>query len=68
MLSHDLEPMSQHHASVVQPALLANYTSHFFNLHDPSLMINTACSSSMHALHLAFQSLQKEETSMRTRL
>ena len=53
MRSHYLESMSQHHASVVQPALLANHTSHFFNLHDPSLMIDTAFSSSMHALHLA---------------
>ncbi|NOU16651.1 MAG: SDR family NAD(P)-dependent oxidoreductase [Bacteroidales bacterium] len=42
----------------------ANRTSHFFNLTGPSMAVNSACSSSMIALHLACESLQQQTCSM----
>jgi len=38
---------------------LANRVSHFFDLSGPSLAINTACSSSLTAIHLACESLRQ---------
>ncbi|MFY0578024.1 beta-ketoacyl synthase N-terminal-like domain-containing protein [Cystobacter fuscus] len=40
------------------PSSIANRISYFFNLHGPSIAIDTMCSSSLTALHLACQSLQ----------
>ena len=40
---------------------LANRISHFFDLNGPSLAVNTACSSSMTAIHLACTSLKNKE-------
>ncbi|NOT89845.1 MAG: SDR family NAD(P)-dependent oxidoreductase [Lysobacter sp.] len=39
-------------------AVLANRLSYFYDFHGPSLLIDTACSSSMVALHSAVQSLR----------
>ena len=39
-------------------ATLSNRLSYFFNLHGPSVTIDTACSASLVALHLACQSLR----------
>jgi acyl transferase domain-containing protein/acyl carrier protein/SAM-dependent methyltransferase len=43
---------------------IANRTSHFFNLTGPSLTVNTACSSSLTAIHLACESLRQNGCSM----
>lgn len=43
---------------------LANRISHFFNLLGPSIAINTACSSSLYAIHLACESLRLKNCSM----
>lgn len=43
------------------PASIANKVSYFFNLHGPSMAIDTMCSSSLTALHLACQSLRDGE-------
>lgn len=43
---------------------IANRISHFFNLTGPSLAINTACSSSLYAVHLACESLKQKDCSM----
>ncbi|KAF4537771.1 Reducing type I polyketide synthase [Lasiodiplodia theobromae] len=45
-------------------AMLSNRVSHFFDLRGPSLTIDTACSTSLVALHLACQSLKAGESSM----
>ena len=43
---------------------IANRTSHFFNLTGPSMAVNSACSSSMTAIHLACESLKLNSCSM----
>lgn len=42
-------------------ALLSNRVNYIFNLKGPSLTLDTACSSSMYALHLACVSIQSGE-------
>ncbi|KAI1299034.1 hypothetical protein F5Y03DRAFT_254380 [Xylaria venustula] len=44
--------------------LLSNRISWFFDLRGPSMSVETACSSSMVALHLACQSLRSRESTM----
>jgi len=41
--------------------MLSNRLSYFFNLNGPSFTIDTACSASLVALHLACQSLKARE-------
>ncbi|MGG4102530.1 SDR family NAD(P)-dependent oxidoreductase [Paenibacillus lautus] len=43
------------------PASIANRVSYFFNFHGPSMTIDTMCSSSLTAIHLASQSLLSGE-------
>ena len=46
------------------PASIANRVSYFFDLHGPSLAVDSMCSSSLSAIHLACQSLQRGECRM----
>ncbi len=41
------------------PAMIANRVSYFCNFHGPSMAVDTMCSSSLTAIHLACQSLQR---------
>lgn len=41
--------------------MAANRLSYFLNQHGPSVTYNTACSSSMVALHYAIESIRKKE-------
>ncbi|MCX8131440.1 MAG: SDR family NAD(P)-dependent oxidoreductase [Clostridia bacterium] len=43
------------------PASIANRVSYFFNFHGPSMAVDTMCSSSLTAIHLACKSLQRGE-------
>jgi polyketide synthase PksN len=43
------------------PSSIANRVSYFFNFHGPSMAVDTMCSSSLTAIHLACRSLQKGE-------
>ncbi|KAH8745877.1 polyketide synthase [Hyaloscypha sp. PMI_1271] len=45
-------------------AMVANRISHFFDLRGPSVTIDTACSTSLTAVHLACQSLRAGESDM----
>jgi acyl transferase domain-containing protein len=44
--------------------MISNRISHFFNIHGPSATVQTACSSSLMATHLACQSLRLGESEM----
>lgn len=44
--------------------MISNRVSHFFNIHGPSATVQTACSSSLTATHLACQSLRSGESEM----
>jgi acyl transferase domain-containing protein len=52
-LSHDNGIPSSSHASI------ANRVSYFFNFHGPSIALDTMCSSSLTAIHLACEELRK---------
>nr|WP_139488192.1 SDR family NAD(P)-dependent oxidoreductase [Brevibacillus dissolubilis] len=45
-------------------ASIANRVSYYFNFHGPSLALDTMCSSSLTAIHLACESLRRGESSM----
>ncbi|QIW94584.1 hypothetical protein AMS68_000102 [Peltaster fructicola] len=45
-------------------SMVSNRTSHFFDLTGPSMTIDTACSTSLTALHLACQSLKTGDSTM----
>jgi acyl transferase domain-containing protein/NADPH:quinone reductase-like Zn-dependent oxidoreductase len=48
-------------ATGVDPGIISNRISHVFNLNGPSILCNTACSSSMYALHNACNALRNRE-------
>lgn len=60
----DLETPNTYHATGSASSILANRISYFYNLNGPSVAVNTACSGSLVALHLACQSLRTGETTM----
>lgn len=64
MLARDLQNAPTYAATGTGTTLLSNRLSWFFDLRGPSLTINTACSSSMVALHEACQSLRQGESDM----
>lgn len=49
-------------ATGVDPGIISNRISHVFNLTGPSILCNTACSSSVYALHNACNALRNNET------
>ncbi|KAL5583932.1 hypothetical protein FOVSG1_015283 [Fusarium oxysporum f. sp. vasinfectum] len=59
--SRDWEDPKPYSATGADSSILANRISYIFNLHGPSLVTTTACSSSMYALHLAVQAIRNDE-------
>lgn len=57
------EPSFRHSlaATGVDPGIISNRISHVFNLNGPSIVVNTACSSSVYALHNACNALRNRE-------
>ncbi|KAI1387727.1 KR domain-containing protein [Hypoxylon trugodes] len=57
------EPSFRHSlaATGVDPGIISNRISHVFNLNGPSVVCNTACSSSVYALHNACNALRNHE-------
>lgn len=43
---------------------MANRISYYFNLHGPSMTLDTGCSGSLVSVHLAAQSLRSGESSL----
>ncbi|KAK6525281.1 hypothetical protein TWF694_005427 [Orbilia ellipsospora] len=64
MIMQDVENLPRHYVMGNGQCMLANRLSHFFDLRGPSVSVDTACSSTMTALHLACQSLRTGESSM----
>ncbi|KAJ6013940.1 type I iterative polyketide synthase [Penicillium herquei] len=58
----DIETCPQFQATGNAPSLQSNRISYFFDLQGPSVTIDTACSSSIVALHYAVQSLRSGES------
>lgn len=63
-LFRDPESAPQYTLLGVTSELLSNRLSWFFDLHGPSMTVQTACSSGLVALHLACQSLRSGESEM----
>ncbi|KAM7189490.1 hypothetical protein V8F20_010118 [Naviculisporaceae sp. PSN 640] len=59
------EPSFRHNlaATGVDPGIISNRISHVFNLKGPSIVVNTACSSSVYAIHNACNALRNRECS-----
>ncbi|MCC8992583.1 MAG: SDR family NAD(P)-dependent oxidoreductase [Candidatus Contendobacter sp.] len=63
-LAAGLNAIAQHSATGRDTAIIANRVSYLLGLTGPSLTVNTACSSSLAALHLACQSLREGESTL----
>ncbi|OTB17327.1 hypothetical protein K445DRAFT_348859 [Daldinia sp. EC12] len=61
MQMRDPDDLRRYHATGYGLTMLANRISHVFNLHGPSLTLDTACSSSIYCLHLAVSALKAGE-------
>ncbi|OKP52620.1 polyketide synthase [Serratia marcescens] len=60
------EPAHYHHGSFAgsSEAIIASRVSYFLNMKGPALVVNTGCSSSAVAIHLACESLRRRETEL----
>ncbi|KEY71796.1 hypothetical protein S7711_06548 [Stachybotrys chartarum IBT 7711] len=58
IMSRDEISMGTYHVTGTARSLISNRVSYFFNWHGPSMTIDTACSSSMYAVHHAVQQLR----------
>ncbi|KAI0972147.1 lovastatin nonaketide synthase [Xylaria arbuscula] len=64
IMQQDYEAEQSHAAMGIAPSMLANRISWFFNFKGTSMNIDSACSSSLAALHLACQDLRSGASSM----
>lgn len=64
MLTRDLAHVPTYHATGISTAIVSNRISYFFDWHGPSMTVDTGCSASLVALHLAVQSLRNGESRM----
>ncbi|KAH6648947.1 polyketide synthase [Truncatella angustata] len=61
ILGRDAEVSPGYRFTGTGPSMLANRISYFFNLHGPSITLDTACSSGLVALHEACKSIRGGE-------
>ena len=64
MMARDPEMDAKSRATGTGASILANRLSWFYDLTGPSVSLDTACSRSLVALHLACQSLRNGESTM----
>jgi acyl transferase domain-containing protein len=64
LVGADREDVPLYHGTGTGSAIMSNRISWFFNMKGPSISLDTACSSSMVALHLACQSMRTGESNM----
>ncbi len=60
----DVDTCPMYQATGSAPSLMSNRVSYHFDFRGPSHTVETACSSSLTALHLAMQSLQSGDSSL----
>lgn len=63
-LLRDIDATPKYHSTGTSNSIAANRISYFYDLHGPSMVIDTACSSTMVALHQAVLSLKANEAAM----
>ena len=63
-VARDFAHFPKYHLLGLSDEMISNRISHFLNIHGPSATIQTACSSSLTAIHLACQSLRSGESDM----
>ena len=64
ILARDLDATPRYLATGTPTCMAANRLSYFFNLCGPSMSVDTACSSTMAALHQAVRTLQHGDSKM----
>lgn len=64
LFARDPELQAKYKATGTGAAMLANRLSWFFDLRVPSISLDTACSSTLNALHPCCQSLRSHESEM----
>ena len=64
IVARDIEATPRYLATGTATCMAANRLSYFFNLSGASMSIDTACSSTMSALHEAFHTLKRRESRM----
>ncbi|KAM0334359.1 hypothetical protein ACHAQA_001385 [Verticillium albo-atrum] len=64
MIGRDVETFPTYFATGTARSILSNRLSYFFDWHGPSMTIDTACSSSMIAMHQAVQTLRAGHSSI----
>ncbi|KAI9676711.1 MAG: Type I Iterative PKS [Bathelium mastoideum] len=64
MLASDRESTPQYAATGMARSIMSNRISYFFDWHGPSMTIDTACSSSMVAVHQAVQTIRSGESQL----
>ena len=64
VLARDIDATPRYLATGTPTCMAANRLSYFFNLSGPSVSVDTACSSTMSALHQAVQTLQHGHSGM----
>ncbi|KAI8632693.1 polyketide synthase [Xylariaceae sp. FL1651] len=62
--NHDSQTIPRYFMTGNEATMAANRVSHFFDLRGPSMTVDTACSTTLTAIHLAFQSLRNGESNM----
>ena len=67
LVTSDPEQDAVYSATGLASSMLANRVSWFFDLHGPSTQLDSACSGSLTALHIACQGLRDGEAAMVSR-
>ena len=62
LLMRDINSMPIYYATGTSRSIMSNRVSYFFDWHGPSMTIDTACSSSMIAVHQGVQALRASES------
>lgn len=64
ILMRDVNTLPTYCATGISRCIISNRISYFFDWHGPSMTIDTACSSSMVAVHQAVQALRSGDSRM----